>query len=413
MASQSRYPNKQLPELAIDGGPPSLVAPVVLRHSWPATALQMVATLFEDGRLSHFYGGPLSREFEARFSHAQGMPFGVALNSGTSALHICYRLCGVQPGDEVLIPAHAYVTALSAALELDAIPVLCDVEPGSYGLDPEAVRARLSPRTKVVVPVHLYGRPTNLAAIRDVLSECGSAARIVEDCGQGHGAEIDGRPVGSLGDMSAWSFYEIKHICTGEGGMCLFHSEGDAQRGRSLCHKGKGSGWWDYLEPGFSYPFTELQAAAGLASLDVYNERVAQRRAVEAAYQRILGSAPGLEIPRLPVGSVSGAFKTPLRLTPGSAEKIEWFVEACAAENLPVQRGYPALHRIPWIQERQHRAWNLRQPAALPGDDACLPVSTDLHRRTINVGTGPGIDAQLAERIAHGIRKVSESGLRP
>lgn len=400
-------------KLAIDGGVPYIAEPVQLRHCWPSTVTSQISALFEDGRLSYFYGGPLVREFESRFALAQGMPFGVALNSGTSALHVAYRICGLKPGDEVLLPAHAYVTALSSALELDAIPVLCDVEPESYGLSPDSVRERLSSKTKIVVPVHLYGRPTDVGAIRDILKDCGSNARIVEDCGQGHGAEIHGIPVGSFGDMSAWSFYEIKHISTGEGGMCLFHTKDDAKRGRSLCNKGKGVGWWDYLEPGFSYPFTELQAAAGLASLDMYNERVVLRRSVEATYQRILDSVPGLEVPLLPVSHVSGAFKTPIRLTLKNAEKIDWFVDACSAENLPVQRGYPALHKIHWIQERQHRAWAQQKAPTPPGDDISLPVSTDLHMRTLNISTGPGIDEKLSERIALGIRKVAERGLFP
>jgi perosamine synthetase len=213
--------------------------------------------------------------------------------------------------------------------------------------------------------------------------------------------------------MSAWSFYEIKHVCTGEGGMCLFRSEQDARRGRSLCHKGKGTGWWDYLEPGFSYPFTELQAAAGLASLEVYSERITLRRAVETTYQRILESVPGLEVPKLAGGFVSGSFKTPMLLTRANAQKLEWFVEACAAENLPVQKGYPALHRIPWIRERRHRAWDLQPTAVSPGDDDQLPVATDLHLRTINISTGPNIDLHLAGQIARGIHKVATNGLLP
>lgn len=398
--------------LAIDGGPPCLPMPVVLHHKWPSTVLSKVGTLFDDGRLSYFYGGPLVREFEQRFASIQGMPLGVATNSGTSALQICYRICGVQPGDEIVIPAHAYITALTAALELDAIPVLCDIVPGSYGLDPEKLKSRLSSRTRVVVPVHLYGRPTDVTAIQKVISEFGGSIRVVEDCGQGHGALIGGIPVGSAGDMSAWSFYELKHICTGEGGMCLFHSEEDFRRGRSLCHKGKGTGWWEYIESGYSYPLTELQAAAGLASLDDYEARVTMRRAVEETYQRILLSAPGLEVPLVPENCLSGAFKTPICLTRENTEKVDWFVEACIAENLPVQRGYPALHRIPWIQARQHRAWEISREVIGLGDDNILPVSTNLHERTINIATGPGIDRGLAEQIAIGILKVAEGGLR-
>ena len=396
--------------LAIEGGPPALPHPLILRHTWGNQARQLLDDLLADGRVSRFYGGPLSRDFERRFSATQRTSHGVSTNSGTSALHVCYRLCGLGPGDEIILPAHAYVTALSVALDLDAIPVLCDVEADTYCMDPDALESCITPRTKVVVPVHLYGRP---AAMPDIM-RCAKehSLLVVEDCGQGHGATVDGTPAGGFGAMSAWSFYEIKHVCTGEGGMCLFNDADKANRARSLVHKGKGEGWWDYLEPGFSYPLTDLQAALGLASLQQYAVQVQHRRSIESIYQRVLATVSSLQVPHVPEERQSGAFKTPVRLVHRHRERIDWFVAACAAENLPVQRGYPALHEIEWIRERRHRAWSLLENASLRQSYLAseAPTATDLHERTFAIGTGPGITTADAERIAEGIVKVAVLG---
>lgn len=251
-------------KLAIEGGCPAMPHPIILRHTWGDRVRNLVADVLSDGRVARFYGGPLSREFEQRFAALQQAAHGVSTNSGTSALHVCYRLCGLGPGDEIIVPAHAYVTALSAALELDAIPVLCDVEPSTYCMDPESLERCITPRTKIIVPVHLYGRPADMPAILRCAKK--RSLCVVEDCGQGHGAVVASKPVGGFGAMSAWSFFEIKHVCTGEGGMCMFQDEATAVRARSLVHKGKGEGWWDYFESGFSYPLTDLQAAIGVMS---------------------------------------------------------------------------------------------------------------------------------------------------
>ncbi len=393
--------------LACDGGTPRFKSPFILRHTWGESVKKLLDEVIADGRVARFYGGPLGRRFEQEFSTKQGASHGVAMNSGTSALHICYRLCGVGPGDEVIVPAHAYVSALSTVLMLDAIPILCDVDPITYGLDPNALDDCLSPRTKVVTAVHLYGRPCDVNEIRQKATRFG--ATVIEDCGQGHGAELYRRPVGALAVMSAWSFYEIKHVCTGEGGMCLFEDEAMAARARSLVYKGKGLGWWDYYEMGYSYMFTEAQAAFGLASLERYDEQVKIRRKVEAIYCEILAEVPGIEILVTPTGVVSGAFKTPFRVTRNLRHRVKDFLRACGAENVPIQKGYPALHNIEWIRNRSHRAWTHEENHKIQVDYSPdrVPVASDICGRTLSLGTGPGISVEDAREIALTVRDVA------
>ena len=394
-------------QLACNGGDPRFKMPFVLKHKWGESVKQLLDQVVEDGRVAHFYGGPLGRRFEQEFSTKQGAPHGVAMNSGTSALHICYRLCGVGPGDEVIVPAHAYVSALTAVLMLDAIPVLCDIDPVTYGLDPDALDDCLSSRTKAVTAVHLYGRPCDVDNIAKKASRFN--ATVIEDCGQGHGAELNGRPVGSLTGMSAWSFFEIKHVCTGEGGMSMFEDEEMAKQARSLVYKGKGLGWWDYFEMGYSYMFTEPQAAFGLASLEKYEEQVRIRRKVEDIYSDVLADAPGIEVLITPPGFVSGAFKTPFRVSQSNRHQVEAFLQACSAENIPMQKGYPALHNIEWIRNQSHRAWSHEMNRDIQVDYSSdkLPVASDLCGRTLSLGTGPGITEEDALEIALTVRDVA------
>ena len=397
--------------LACNGGIPRFKHPFTLKHSWDESVKQLLNEIVADGRVAYFYGGPLGRLFEQEFATKQGASYGVAINSGTSALHICYRLCGVGAGDEVIVPAHAYVSALSAVLMLDAIPILCDVDPITYGLDPNALDRCLSSRTKVVTAVHLYGRPCNIGEIIQKASHYN--ATVIEDCGQGHGAEIYGHPVGALTGISAWSFFEIKHVCTGEGGMCLFEDEAMATRARSLIYKGKGLGWWDYFEMGYSYMFTEAQAVFGLASLKKYDEQIKIRRNVEAIYCEILADVPGIEVLITPPSIISGAFKTPFRVSQKLKHRTNDFLKACQAENLPIQKGYPALHNIEWIHNRHHRAWNLDENKDIQINYSSdnLPVASDLCGRTLSLGTGPGITIEDAQEIALTVREVAISVL--
>jgi perosamine synthetase len=402
---------KKQESLALLGGNPALSAPLRLRHSWGPEALALTKELLDDGAISDFYGGRLSRRFEANFAAAQGVKHGVATNSGTSALHAAYRALGIGPGDEIIIPDQAYVSALSAALQLDAAPVLCDVDPETYTLDPSAMQRCLTSRTKLIVPVHLYGFPADMPAICE--TACKAGISVLEDCGQGHGGLVGSRPVGGFGVASAWSFYVAKHVTTGEGGMVLTDHQPLADRIRSLCNKGKGQGWWDYRELGYSYTMSELQAAAGLASLTHYQEQVTLRCRIEALYREVLSPMQVFELPQRPKQRTGSAFKGLFRIAAEWLPRIDWFLRACTAENLPVQRGYPALHTIPWIANRDRRAWNLpaNSQARAPSMQD-LRTSADLSARTFNIATGPGLSLSDAEQIAEGVAKVGQALLR-
>jgi len=310
---------------------------------------------------------------------------------------------GLDAGDEVILPANAYVSALSAALQLNAIPRLCDVGHDS-NIDVSHMRSLVGPRTRLVVPVHLYGFPADMSSVMSVAKEHNLA--VVEDCGQGHGATFNGHPMGDYGDCAAFSFFTCKHVTTGEGGMALTDDETIASRLRELCHKGKGIGWYDYRSIGYSYTMTELQAAAGMVTLAEYDNEVAKRVEYGNHYKKELRKL-GLEVVDTLEHVQSSYFKFPFYLPREFSRFAEWFERACRAENVVVARGYPHLARIPWIAKKEYSAWRLtdagRNASYLPED---TPVANDLTARTLTACTGPGITWNDVHNTVEAISKV-------
>ena len=209
----------------------------------------------------------------------------VAVNSGTSALHLGLLAAGVGPGDEVVVPSFTFAATANAVAMTGATPVFADIEPDTFCLDPDAVAAAVTARTAAVVPVHLYGHPAPWDGLSGVAERHGLL--LLEDAAQAHGASYDGTPVGALGDMAAFSFYATKNMTTGEGGMVVCRDEDTARRVRLLRNQGMEQRYRNEVA-GLNNRMTDLAAAMGrvqLRRLAGWNE---ERRAVAAAYDEQL-----------------------------------------------------------------------------------------------------------------------------
>ena len=197
--------------------------------------------------------------FETEFASVVGCRFGIGVGSGTDALHLALRACGVGRGDEVITTSHTAVATISAIDQCGATPVLVDIEPEHYTLDPAQVEMAISPRTKAVIPVHLYGQPADLPRICAIARDAGLS--VIEDCAQAHGAELGDRPVGSWGDIACFSFYPTKNLgAIGDGGLVTTSDPARAERVRRL----REYGWrtrYVSEEPGGNSRLDELQAA--------------------------------------------------------------------------------------------------------------------------------------------------------
>lgn len=219
--------------------------------------------------------------FEEEFSDIVGGAHCIAVNSGTSALHLGLLAAGIGPGDEVIVPSFTFAASANSVVMAGAKPVFADIERGSFGLDPSAVEAAITPRTRAIMPVHLYGHPAAMGAISGIAQRHGLV--VVEDACQAHGACIGGDPVGSIGDVAAFSFYATKNMTTGEGGMVVCRDPEVARRVRLLRNQGMERRYENEIA-GLNNRMTEVAAAIGrvqLTRLEGWNDR---RREIAARY---------------------------------------------------------------------------------------------------------------------------------
>jgi len=220
-----------------------------------------VAEVLASGQLAQ---GARVAEFEAAFARYVGCEEAVAVSSGTEALRLALLAIGVGPGDEVVVPALTFVATASAVTMCGGVPVVADVDPTTFCLDPASAEAAMTDRTRAVVPVHLYGHPADLDPLMTVCR--GRGVTVVEDAAQAHGARYKGKRVGAIGTCGCFSFYPTKNMTTGEGGMVTTHDHDIAGRLRLLRHHGQ-VGPYEYRVLGYNSRMTEMEAAIGLVQL--------------------------------------------------------------------------------------------------------------------------------------------------
>ena len=231
--------------------------------------------------------GRFISEFEERFAQYCGVKYGVAVSSGTTALHLALRVLGIKEGDEVIVPDLTFVATANAVRYCNAKPVFVDSDPRYWCIDPEKIEGVITKKTKAIIPVHLYGHPCDMDSILKIAKT--HNLYVVEDCAEAHGAEYKGKRVGSFGDINCFSFYGNKMITTGEGGMCITNSKELADKMRILKNHGmnpKKRYWYDVI--GFNYRMTNLQAAIGLAQLEKLDKFIAKKRRIAKWYSQEL-----------------------------------------------------------------------------------------------------------------------------
>ncbi len=235
-------------------------------------------------------------QFEEEFSRFCGAKCGVATSNGTTALHLAMHALGIGPGDEVIVPALSFVASANTVAYTGAKPVFADVDMETWALLPEEVERLLSPRTKAVMPVHLYGHPAPMGEIRAIAEA--HHLWIVEDAAEAHGACAGDRRTGNLGHVAAFSFFANKIITTGEGGLLTTNDEALAARLRMLRdHAMPPEKRYWHEEIGFNYRMTNLQAAVGVAQMARIDEFIARKRRIAELYAEGLAGLPGITLP--------------------------------------------------------------------------------------------------------------------
>ncbi len=234
--------------------------------------------------------------FEEQFAAECRCDYGIACANGTVALHLGLAALGIGPGDEVILPTFTMIATINAVAYTGATPVLIDSEPQTWNMDVDQLAAKITPRTKVIMPVHTYGHPVDMDPLMEIADKHGIF--VMEDAAEAHGAEYKGRRAGGLGHAAGFSFYANKIITTGEGGMITTNNSQLAELTRNLrdhAFSTERHFWHKFM--GFNYRMTNLQAAVGLAQTERLAEFVDRRRKNAALYNELLGDIPGLVTP--------------------------------------------------------------------------------------------------------------------
>ncbi len=232
--------------------------------------IKAVGDVLKSGMLAQ---GESVKRFEDEFASYLGVKNSIAVNNGTVALDLAIKALGLKPGDEVITPAFTFIATANCALYQGLSPVFADVDPRTFNIDPDDLQERITPRTRAVIGVHLYGQPFDLSAVQEICQD--GAIALVEDCAQAHGAEFQGKKVGSFG-TGCFSFYPTKNMTTGEGGMITTNDDALAARLRLLRSHGD-KGKYDHVSLGYNYRMMNLQGALGLVQLGRLEEFTAKR----------------------------------------------------------------------------------------------------------------------------------------
>lgn len=240
--------------------------------------------------------GPFIKQFEEAFCQKTGRRHGIAVCNGTAALEMAVEALGIGQGDEVIMPAFTIISCASAIIKVGAVPVLVDSNIDTWNMDVSQIEAKITSKTKAIMVVHIYGLPVDMDPVLDIAKKHG--LKIIEDAAEAHGQTYKGRPCGSFGDASTFSFYPNKLITTGEGGMVMVDDDALADRCRSLrnlCFMPQKRFVHEAL--GWNMRMTNIQAALGLAQVERWDESIARKRQIGALYTRLLKDVPGFVLP--------------------------------------------------------------------------------------------------------------------
>jgi len=244
--------------------------------------------------------GHYIKDFEEAFAEYCGVQFGVATSNGTTALHLALVALGIGEGDEVIVPTLTFIATANAVRYTGAIPVFVDSDERYWGMDPKKVEKAITPWTRAIIPVHLYGHPCDMDKILEIAG--GHNLLVIEDCAEAHGAmcasQGGGQRVGSFGDISCFSFFANKIMTTGEGGMCLTDDVRLADKMRVSRDHGMSKQkryWHDVV--GFNYRMTNMQAAVGVAQVAKLDGFVEKKRQIAGWYKKYLGTTQGIGLP--------------------------------------------------------------------------------------------------------------------
>lgn len=305
--------------------------------------------------------GPRVRAFEEAVARYVGAPYAIATNSCTSALQVALEILGVGPGDEVILPSFTFIATANVVVHRGARPVFVDINPRTYNLDPRAVEASVTEKTRAIIPVDQVGLPADLAAIHSIAQR--KNLQVLEDAACALGSLYQGKKVGSISELNCFSFHPRKLITTGEGGMITTTRPEYAEAARTLVshgasitdlarHQSSKILFEEYRIAGYNYRMSDLQAAVGLAQMKKLDDILAKKRFLAERYNEAFGSMDELVPPFEPDGIRTNYQSYLLRVLPSAKKDRDTIMEALLQKGISTRRSIMAIHLEPAYRER-------------------------------------------------------------
>ena len=390
--------------LAINGGAP--VRTSFLPYGRQSVDEADIAAVAEVLRSDWLTTGPKVGEFEEAFAGRVGASHAVSFSSGTAALHAAAFAAGLKAGDEAITTPMTFAATANCVLYQNATPIFADVSADTLNLDPDELAKKISAKTRAILPVDYAGHPADMTRIMEMARHHGLI--VVEDACHALGAEFDGRRVGSIADMTVFSFHPVKHITTGEGGMVATNNPQFAETLRRFRNHGissdarqrQSAGQWQYemVLLGFNYRLSDIVCALGIQQLKRLDANLARRREIAAQYTAAFSEIDGVIAPTVRTGANPAWHLYPIRLDLEklTADRAQIF-RALRAENIGVNVHYIPVHTHPYYRER----------FGFRGGE--FPVAEDAYARLISLPLFHGMNVQDVRDVIAAVTKVVSS----
>ena len=386
--------------------PRSSFLPFAVPHITEAEIDEVVDTL----RSGWLTTGPKTKRFEIEFAQRVAAPHAVAVNSATAAMHLALDAIGLQAGDEVIVPVYTFTATAEVVVYFKAHPVFVDVDPMTFNLDPEQLERRITAKTKAIIVVHMAGLAADMDAILDIAHR--HNLLVIEDAAHAFPAKYKGRTIGSIGDMTAFSFYATKTLATGEGGMLTTANEEYAHHAALMSLHGisrdawkryskEGNWYYEVLQAGYKYNMTDVAASIGLHQLARSEELLARRRTIAQRYTEAFQQWPELETPPN-LSHCEHAwhlYMLRLRLERLTIDR-DAFIRALTAANIGTSVHFIPLHLHPFY----------RTTYGLKRDD--FPVALHEYQRSLSLPIYPGMTDEDVEDVIAAVEQIIEKHVR-
>lgn len=352
--------------------------------------IEAVVKVLKSGVLTaHPGNGPAVKQFEAEFGKFVNAEHAIAVNNGTAALHMALLAIGVTSGDEVVLPSFTFTAAAEAVVLTGAKPVFVDIDPHTYNIDPRKVEDVISAETRVIIPVDLYGLPSDMQAIGEVAQK--HDLTVVEDAAQAHGALYRGEPPGCFSDMACWSFYATKNMTTGEGGMITTSRDEYAKRLHSIRMHGEKEGYKSIML-GHNYRMPEIEAALGCVQLRKLPEFLEKRQRNARLLTERLSDVRRLELPKEPPDRKHSWYLYTVRLRDADARMRDAVVGELRKRSVGAAVYYPTpIHLMPYYRQFGEQR---------------LPETERAAQQVFSLPVHPGLTLEQIDHIAGSVKHV-------